>query len=252
MHLFITSVWQDVKGELHDDIAPTPRVSPRPADPAVRDALVEAAARLIASHQPLTTRRLAAEVGTSTMAVYTHFGGLEEVRRAVRRAGFERLRAHLARVEHTDDPAADVAVMGWGYCVNAIRNPDLYRVMFMEAPLDEADALVGLDTFEQLVSGIQRCIDDGRFRPADAWELATRMWANVHGASALHLAAMLDQPSVLRTAVASARALMVDFGDQPAAVDQSLQAAADRVAGSDWEIGADPSNAAAPDTNRRG
>ena len=218
-------------------------MSPRTADPAVRDALVEAAAGLIASHEPLTTRRLAAEVGTSTMAVYTHFGGLEEVRRAVRIAGFERLRAHLARVERTDDPAADVAVMGWGYCVNAIRNPNLYRVMFMEAPLDEADAGVGLDTFEQLVNGIQRCIDAGRFRPADAAEHATLMWANVHGASALHLAAMLDQPGVVRTAVASARALMVDFGDDPDAVDRSLKAAVDRVAGSDWEVGADLSKA---------
>ncbi len=218
-------------------------MSPRTADPAVRDALVEAAARLIGSHEPLTTRRLAAEVGTSTMAVYTHFGGLDEVRRAVRRAGFDRLRAYLARVERTDDPAADVAVMGWGYCVNAIRNANLYRVMFMEAPLDEADAGVGLDTFEQLVNGIQRCMNAGRFRRADAWELATQMWANVHGASALHLAAMLDQPGVVRTAVASARALMVDFGDDPDAVDRSLQAAADRVAGSDWEIGVDLSKA---------
>ncbi len=218
-------------------------MSPRAADPAVRDALVETAARLIASHEPLTTRRLAAEVGTSTMAVYTHFGGLDEVRRAVRIAGFERLRAHLARVERTEDPAADVAVLGWGYCTNAIRNPNLYRVMFMEAPLDEADAPVGLDTFQRLVNGIQRCIDAGRFRPGDAWELATHMWASVHGACALHLAAMLDEPAVLRTALASARALMVDFGDDRGAVDRSLQAAVDRVAGSDWEIGADLSKA---------
>ena len=212
-------------------------MSPRTADPAIRDALVETAARLIASHEPLTTRRLAAEVGTSTMAVYTHFGGLEQVRRAVRVAGFERLRAHLARVERTDDPAADVVVLGWGYCVNAMRNPHLYRVMFMEAPLDEADAPIGLDTFERLVNGIQRCIDAGRFRPADPWELATHLWACVHGASALHLAAMLDEAGVQRTAMASARAFMVDFGDDPDAVDQSLRTAVGRVAGSDWENG---------------
>jgi AcrR family transcriptional regulator len=223
-------------------------VSPRTADPAIREALVEVAARLIASHEPLTTRRLASEVGTSTMAVYTHFGGLDQVRRAVRVAGFERLRAHLSRVERTDDPAADVAVLGWGYCVNAIRNPTLYRVMFMEVPLDEADEAVGLDTFEQLVNGIQRCIDAGRFRPADAWELATYMWANVHGATALHLAGLLDEPGVLRAAMAGARAFMVDFGDSPDAVDRALQTAVDRVAGSDWESGVDPAGA---DASRR-
>lgn len=211
-------------------------MSPRVADPAVRDALVEAAARVIAQHEPLTTRRLAAEVGTSTMAVYTHFGSLEEVRRAVRIAGFQRLREHLDRAAETDDPVADVTVLGWGYCVNAVRNPNLYRVMFMEAPLDERDAEVGLDTFERLVAGIQRCIDAGRFHRADPWELATRMWAMVHGASSLHIAGMLERAEVLRIAAATASAFMVDFGDDPAATKRSIVVATDRVAGSDWDL----------------
>lgn len=218
-------------------------MSPKAADPAVRDALVEAAARLIAGHEPLTTRRLAAEVGASTMAVYTHFGSLDEVRRAVRRAGFERLRALMDRVERTEDPVADLGLLGWGYCVNAIRNPNLYRVMFMEAPLDEADASVGLDTFEQLVSGVQRCIDAGRFRPGDAWEMATQNWAMVHGASALHLAAMLGVEDVLRILRTTGRAFMIDFGDDPEQTDRSAALVLERVAGSDWAIGADLSQA---------
>ena len=52
-------------------------VSPRTADPALRVTLIETAARLIAEHgtDALTLRRLASEVGASTMAIYTHFGG---------------------------------------------------------------------------------------------------------------------------------------------------------------------------------
>lgn len=218
-------------------------MSPKAADPAVKDALVETAARLIAAHEPLTTRRLAAEVGASTMAVYTHFGSLDEVRRAVRRAGFERLRAFLNRVERTDDPVADLGLLGWGYCVNAIRNPNLYRVMFMEAPPDETDASVGLDTFEQLVSGVQRCIDAGRFRSGDAWEMATQNWAMVHGASALHLASMLEAEDVLRILRATGRAFMIDFGDDPEQTDRSVQRVMERVAGSDWAIGPDDAEA---------
>ena len=52
---------------------------------------------------------------------------------------------------------------------------------------------------------------------------------------------MLDEPGVMRTAMAAARAFMVDFGDEPAAVDQALETAVRRVAGSDWEVGGDPS-----------
>jgi AcrR family transcriptional regulator len=66
---------------------------PKTADPSVRTALIEHAARITAEEgrEALTLRRLAAGVGTSTMAVYTHFGGMDDLRRAVRREGFARL-----------------------------------------------------------------------------------------------------------------------------------------------------------------
>src|SRR3982751_4240050 len=113
----------------------------------LRAALIETAAHLIATEGPqrLTLRRLAEAVGTSTMAIYTHFGGMPELRRAVRREGFSRLAVHLARVSATDDAVADLAALGLAYYANARENPELYRVMFMEQPLDDADAEIGWD-----------------------------------------------------------------------------------------------------------
>src|SRR5437764_11892737 len=118
----------------------------------LRPALIEAAARLIATEgaSGLTLRRVADEVGTSTMAIYTHFGGMPELRRAVRREGFARLAARSARVGESDDPVADVAMLGLEYYELAISEPHLYRVMFMEQPLDEDDARTGWDTFNTL------------------------------------------------------------------------------------------------------
>jgi len=43
----------------------------------------------------------------STMAVYTHFGGMAYLRQEVRREGFARLRTHLEWVEPTNDPVTD-------------------------------------------------------------------------------------------------------------------------------------------------
>lgn len=168
-------------------------MSPKVADPAVRVALIEAAARITAEEgrEALTLRRLAAAVGTSTMAIYTHFGGMEDLRRAVRREGFARLAAHLDAVDRTDDALADLLALGWAYYANAIANPNLYRAMFMDWPCDEADAEVGRDTFERLVDGIRRCLDTGRFAAADPEDLATQLWAAEHGAVSLHLAGML-------------------------------------------------------------
>lgn len=199
-------------------------MSPRTADPAVRDALVEAAASLIAARQPLTTRKLAAEVRTSTMSVYTHFGSMEELRRAVRREGFSRLADHLGRVEPTSDPIADVARQGWAYCMNAIENPNLYRVMFMETAIDEADAEVGLYTFEMLIDAMRRCVDEGRFAADDPEWLATQAWTGIHGAVALYVSGMLDLDTVLRVTLATARNQFVSFGADPEDVDRSLAA----------------------------
>jgi AcrR family transcriptional regulator len=200
-------------------------VSPRTADPAVRQALVEAAARLIAAHEPLSTRKLAAEVGTSTMSVYTHFGSMDELRREVRREGFARLRDHLGRVEQTDDPMADVARQGWEYCMNAIENPNLYRAMFMETVIDESDAEVGLDTFQMLIEGLRRCVEKGIFTETDPEWLATQAWAGVHGAVALYVAGMMDLDTIMRIALATARNQFVSFGANPKDVDRSLSAA---------------------------
>jgi AcrR family transcriptional regulator len=196
---------------------------PKVADPAVAEALVEVGARLIAAHEPLSTRRLAAEVGTSTSAVYTHFGSMDELRRAVRRVGFERLAEYQRSYERTADPVADVAKQGWGYVRNAMDNPNMYRVMFMEAPVDETDAEVGLYTFQMLVDEVQRCIDAGRFVEGDAWEMATQMWASAHGVVALSLAGMVETDRVDRLTRDMARALCLSFGDAPDAIDESLR-----------------------------
>src|SRR3954452_13843087 len=117
---------------------------------AVRRALIEAAARLIATEGvgALTLRRVAEEVGTSTMAIYTHFGGMPELRRAVRREGFALLAGRAAQLGESEDPVADVAGMGLAYHQLAMRNPHLYRAMYMEQPLDAADAAAGSETFD--------------------------------------------------------------------------------------------------------
>jgi hypothetical protein len=61
------------------------------------------------------------------------------------------------------------------------------------------------------------------------------MWAMVHGAVALHVAGMFPESEVLLVTTASARAFYVDFGDTPEAADASVAAAAERIAGTDWE-----------------
>src|SRR5688500_19293558 len=102
---------------------------PRTADPAVRTALVEGAAEMLAGRQDVTARSLAARTGSSTTAVYTHFGGMPGLWRAVRQEGFTRLARRLAAGDRTDDPVRELAALGAGYVASARRDPDRYRGM---------------------------------------------------------------------------------------------------------------------------
>ena len=56
--------------------------------------LIETARRLLEAGGPeaVQARKLAAEIGASTMAVYTHFGGMAELFEALIRDGFMALR----------------------------------------------------------------------------------------------------------------------------------------------------------------
>jgi len=205
-------------------------MSPRQADPQVRAALVETAARLLAEGGPdlLTLRRLTKEVGTSTMAVYTHFGSMDDLRAEVAREGFDRLRRRLRTVEPSDDPVADLVRLGATYLDNAVEHPSLYQAIFglgAATPGAAGVAGVGYDTFLILVDGVQRCIDAGRFHPADPLLLATQVWAGVHGAVALAHAGLLDPDELERASAASARNLFVGFGDDRARVSASFSRA---------------------------
>jgi AcrR family transcriptional regulator len=199
-------------------------MSPKTADPALRMALVETAARLIAEEGSpgLSLRRVAAEVGTSTMAIYTHFGGMTELRQAVRREGFARLAAHMAQVATTADPVADLGLLGWRYYLNATTNPHLYRAMFMEH-VERRDEDIGIDTFQTLVHSVNRCIRAGRFRKADPFDLAMQLWSSSHGIVALQLAGLATPDQAVATSVAINLNLLIAFGDDPDAAAKSMK-----------------------------
>lgn len=230
----------------------------RVADPAVRAALIETAAQILATEGPsrLTLRHLASQVGTSTMAIYTHFGGMEQLRLEVCIEGFRRLAAHLGAVARTDDPVADLILLGAAYTANARENPHLYRAMFLdrlpiETPVDvglgpppeRADAsgeaddetsdgtasalrVEGRATFEVLVEATIRCVEAGRFTDhADPRTLAAQFWGATHGLMALEMAGLVDPDQSAMLRGAAGRHLAIAFGDTPEAVDASATTA---------------------------
>lgn len=201
-------------------------MTPKALDLATRTALIDAAARLLIEEGPasLTTRRLAREVGASTMAVYTYFQGMDELKRELRREGFARLASFQEMVPDTGDVVADVAAQGVAYFTNALANSHLYRFMFME-PIGEDEEEIGLETFDTLVAAVARAVEAGRFQ-GDPERLAKQFWAMGHGVISLCLAGCLTIEEAIEASRDMATNLMVAFGEDRASAQRIVDQAA--------------------------
>jgi AcrR family transcriptional regulator len=163
----------------------------------VRRRLLEAAALLVDEDGPdaLTARKVATAAGTSTMAVYTHFGGMPALVKEMVAEGFARLNEHQRAVPHTDDPLADLLALSMAYRDNAVQNPHLYAVMFGATSLKgftltEEDMGEGLEAFAILTDYISRAMDSGQLRRQEPAHVAAQVWTAMHGYVMLELAGL--------------------------------------------------------------
>lgn len=206
-------------------------MSPRPADESVRLALIEAAARLLAREGPeaLTTRRIASEVGASTMAIYTHFEGMDDLRRAVRLEWFTRLSQRLAGVPRTTDPVADLAAQGWAYFFSAIENEHMFRATVRD-PFDDPLVATRLaEAFQVLVDSVQRCMDEGRLGSGDAFRRALQIWMMGNGVLVACLGGFTAIDHAIGHFYEMAWSLLTTFGDDPRAARASLERGRSRM-----------------------
>lgn len=208
------------------------RVTPRKpvTDANPRDRLLEAAIRLLAANGPeaLQARRLAAEVGTSTMAVYTHFGGMGQLITEIMREGFIRFGRRMEEIPRGDDAVADLLALGLAYRDHALENPQLYRLMFgvtspggRQGGKDLALSAVanalpeGQAAFAQLVAVVTRVIEAGpcEEEPASA---AAQIWSAIHGYVLLEIAGFFgDDDGVERLLLPLGTKLAVGIGATP-------------------------------------
>jgi AcrR family transcriptional regulator len=224
-------------------------VPPRPADPNLPVRIVDTAARLLATEgsDAVSARRLARELGTSTMAVYTHFGGMDELQRHVMRRGFTAFGTELGRGAVTDDVVADWMTQGWGYRRFALREPHLYAVMFGPGLAafklgDPADFEAAMSTFVALLDRMQACVDAGRWEIDDVVTAGEAVWSAVHGHATIELTGYFT--ALGRDPVRSYSEIMtrlsIGFGDDPPATARSLSTARRRASRADRSNGAPP------------
>ncbi|OBA72432.1 TetR family transcriptional regulator [Mycobacterium sp. 1554424.7] len=218
-----------------------------PSVRSVRDEMLHAAVGLLDEQGPdaLQTRRVAGAAGTSTMAVYTHFGGMRGLIAAVAEEGLRQFDAALT-VPETDDPVADLFAVGAAYRRYAIERPHIYRLMFgstsahgINAPagnvlkLTVAEIERDIPSFAHVVRAVQRSMRAGRVTVGSAADdaavvaTAAQFWALVHGFVMLELAGFYgdDGAAVAPVLGALTSNFLVALGDSLERVRTSQRAA---------------------------
>lgn len=166
---------------------------PKVHDSALQLKLLDRAVEVLSSTGPegLSLRRLAADVETSTTAVYSLFGSKPRLLERVKEEALRRFATHLDAVEPTGDPREDLLGLANAYRASAIANPHYYRVLFDTAPHPEhfGTSIMGLyaETFGLLVTGVERCMAAGQLARRDPAYVAHALWAYVHGLVLLEL-----------------------------------------------------------------
>jgi AcrR family transcriptional regulator len=213
--------------------------------PSVADAkeqIVEAGIRILERDglAALSARRLATETGTSTMAVYTHFGGMTGVIDAIARAAFARFTQALTEVSRSDDPVADFIVMGLRYREFALAHPQRYQMMFgtsaeslnrhhadLTTTGGSSDRPEFAVSFEALLDVVRRMIEAGRIRDDGVSVVAGRLWSITHGAVLLEMAGFFghDGHGLTQILAPAIFDTLVGMGADRSLIDQSLEQA---------------------------
>ncbi|MEU7817193.1 TetR-like C-terminal domain-containing protein [Pseudonocardia sp. NPDC049154] len=193
---------------------------PRPKvhDDVLRDRLRARAAELLSAHgvTGLSLRTLAADVGTSTTAVYALFGGKPGLVKSLVDDAFRRLRRTLTAVPPTGDPAEQLVALGEAYRADALHDPHLYDAMFDRDQLDAESRELQEAAFTPLVEAVERAVDAKVLRDdAHPPTVALGLWSALHGLVSIQLHAhtpdAVDDPAkgfpvVLRAVVDGWRA----------------------------------------------
>ena len=166
----------------------------------LRIVLLQAGVRLLekrgATH--LSLRELAKEAGVSHTAPYRHFKDKASLLTALAQVGYERLAEAMEATacQFADDPRRQIREAGIAYILMAVRNPQLFHLMFGGIVKTTEYTPELNQAAQRAFGGLTKIINNGQeagiYRSQDGAGLALAAWSLVHGLSTLVNAGLLQ------------------------------------------------------------
>lgn len=176
-------------------------MSPRDPGPT-RAAILLAASELLESGGPeaVTLRAVGESAGVSRSAAYRHFDDKNALLSALAAAALNNMAQEIRAAATHDDMLVNLR-KGSGACVNfALQNPHHYQLVFGDVPLAaptqqlEAAADTAMASIRELIEHAQA---SGQLGEGPPRELATVLWALLHGIAALQITGHLHEPRTI-------------------------------------------------------
>lgn len=203
--------------------------------------LLEEAEALVRRDGPdgVALRELARACGSSTMAIYTLYGGKPGLMQALYAIGFARLHAYALEVEEREAPLRWMVRQMLAYRRFALDHTGMYRLMFggekRFSPTGRHSQFVSLavpvedayPAFAALVDAVGTCLAHHRQTapaPADVQDLAFLVWGQMHGLVGLEIAGYADPDDALPRYQSALRFICASMGADAAAIDAEIAA----------------------------
>ena len=163
----------------------------------LRERLIAAALRVIADHGlgELTVRRVAEVAETSTMGVYSRFGGRLGVLRALYVRSYDMLADTLTAVPPVADPVGHLIALAQAYREFALASPARYWFMFGQASAGfQPDEPLRSQSFQTALDPVLTAVRRAAPDSAGALRAAYCLWCVMHGLLGLELAKVPGTP----------------------------------------------------------
>lgn len=141
-----------------------------------------------------TIRNIADAIEYSIGTVYVYYQDKNAILHDLHKQGFSQLGGEMMLHFHIDDAMERLIAIGKVYIEFAIKNPDMYDLMFtMKAPMEymkahhEEEWNEGKATFAVLKSTVAACIEQGYFKNHAIDPVTFTIWSAVHGMCSLHI-----------------------------------------------------------------
>ncbi|NOQ29672.1 MAG: TetR family transcriptional regulator [Helicobacteraceae bacterium] len=160
----------------------------------LKEELISIALEMIENEgvEKITLRELGSRVGTSRSAIYRHFSSKNDLIQSVFIAGFEKLdKAILPSLQNDEYILTRLFNMGKEYINFAIKNPNIYRLLFGNNFSNEREESCDIEDkeiacgFHYLVAVVVQAQEKKLFKKDDPMKQAFVIHAMIHGVASM-------------------------------------------------------------------